>query len=174
MYICTYKTDKIKRSNIFLLEKWRTYIGIINDLPVAAVQQRVADQDMLNAAIAETSRAILGQLAYDNQIDYLRQTRKPKKMNVEEWIYRIKNINNYIPAIDSGEMPMMDRQLVREGVMQNIPQAMKFNLRTHCGDTLTWDRVKEILTNIFTEMNIRTNQRNQRGKGNRNHNNRNG
>ena len=61
-------------------------------------------------------------------------------------------------------------------MMPNIPLAMKFNLRTYGGDTLTWDRVKEVLTNVFAEMKIWTNQRNQRernnstGQGNRNDN----
>ena len=117
-----------------------TYTGIVNDLPEpTAGQHRVSDQETLEETIAEATRAILGQSAYNNQIDYLRLTKKPKKLSIDEWMRRIKNINNCIPVIDPNETAMTEGQFVREVVLPNIPQTLKFRLRSYGGDTLSWD-----------------------------------
>jgi hypothetical protein len=47
--------------------------------------------------LAELTSAILGQETLHYQKDYLKNTPKPEKMSVKQWINRMKNINSYLP-----------------------------------------------------------------------------
>ena len=55
-----------------------------------------ATRDEFRDALQEASRAVLGEDAFDNQVTYLKKTRKPKDISVEEWSER-----NYIHTTGS-------------------------------------------------------------------------
>ena len=76
-------------------------------------------------SMAKTSSEILGQDAFEKQIEYLKNTKKPKKLTVEEWMRKIKNINFNLPVIDSSEKAIEDKILLRDVIMPNIPMTTK-------------------------------------------------
>ena len=86
----------------------------------------------------ETSKEILGQDAFDNQMEYLKKTKKPKKLSVDEWLKSIRNINGALPYINMDEDKMNDKTLIRDVILLNIPPAVKYDLRSFGGDELTW------------------------------------
>jgi len=65
----------------------------------------------------------LGVNALDNQIEYLKETKKPEKMSVKQWINRIKNINSYLPLMALEFVPLTEKQLITEVISKNIPSA---------------------------------------------------
>jgi hypothetical protein len=59
-------------------------------------EDEVRDELGLDNHLQELTSAILGEDALRNQKDYLKNTPKPDKMSVKQWINRIKNINSYL------------------------------------------------------------------------------
>ena len=51
--------------------------------------------------VEDTTKAILGMNAYDNQVEYLKTMKKPRKLSVDEWMRRIQNINFYLVNMEN-------------------------------------------------------------------------
>ena len=62
--------------------------------------------------------------AYDNQIEYLQDTRKPIDMDINKWIQRMKTINYYLPTLQGGAVSLTELQLVKI-ITRNIPKAWR-------------------------------------------------
>ena len=108
-----------------------TYTEKIDELP-----DGLTSMDTLLDVLNNTSIEILGQDAFDNQMEYLKKTKKPKKLSVDKWLKRIRNINGALPYINMDEDKMSDRTLIRDVIMPNVPPSVKYNLRSFGGDEL--------------------------------------
>jgi len=64
-----------------------------------AVDEDNRDELSFDENLQELTSAILGDDALRNQKDSLKNTPKPDKMSVKQWINRIKNINSYLPLM---------------------------------------------------------------------------
>jgi hypothetical protein len=71
----------------------------------------------------ELIRTVLGTSALHNQKNYLKETPKPEKMTVKQWINRIKNINSYLPLMQLGARSFTEETLIEEVITPNIPSA---------------------------------------------------
>ena len=60
---------------------------------------------------------------------------------------------------------LSDRELIKEVIIPNSPMNVKYQLKMQGGSTLTWNRVKELFTNLFALANWE--QAKPRGNGNR-------
>ena len=86
---------------------------------------RATSYNELRIAIQETSTMILGHDAHENQLNYLKFTKKPRELTIDEWFWRILNINLSLPYMSAdGEQPLRARTLLKEVVMKNIPPAL--------------------------------------------------
>jgi hypothetical protein len=65
--------------------------------------------------------AVVGVDAFDNQKEYMKETEKPEKMSVKQWINRIKNINSYLPLMDQDAQAFSEKELIAEVILKNIP-----------------------------------------------------
>ena len=160
--------DNVKETSNFFRKMMKgearaTYTEKIDELP-----NGLTDIDALLEVLNNTSIEILGQDAFDNQIEYLKKTKKPKKLSVDEWLKRIRNINGALPYINMDEDKMSDKTLIRDLIMPNVPPSVKYDLRSFGGDELQWARVRSILTNIFTKLNVESNSRKNSNSGGRN------
>ena len=81
-------------------------------------------------AIKATSKEILGNDAYDNQVEYLKKTKKPRKMSVDEWLKKVQNINFALPYIDMDEEKLSTKELIKEVVLPNVPTIVKLSVKT--------------------------------------------
>jgi hypothetical protein len=68
----------------------------------------------------------------------LKNTPKPKKMTVKQWINRKKDINSYLPLIQQNRCTFTEEDVIAEVMSVNIPFAWtkdfkltKLNLKTH-------------------------------------------
>jgi hypothetical protein len=67
-----------------------------DQINVLEEEDEVRDELIFDNHLKELTSAILGDDGLRNQKDYLKDTPKPDKMSVKEWINRIKNINSYL------------------------------------------------------------------------------
>lgn len=83
----------------------------------------VRDELTFDDHLQELTGAILGDDALRNQKDYLKNTPKPDKMSVKQWINRIKNINSYLPLMQPNCRSFSEEDLIAEVISKNIPAA---------------------------------------------------
>ena len=67
---------------------------------------------------------LIGDEAYDEQLEYFQDTRKPHDMEVHKWIQQMKTINSYLPTLSNGAISLTEIQLVKI-ITRNIPKAWK-------------------------------------------------
>jgi hypothetical protein len=68
---------------------------------------------------------IVGNDAFQNQKDYLKNMPKPEKMSVKQWVNRLKNINSYVPLMQRNGSSYSKEDLIAEIITKNIPHAWK-------------------------------------------------
>ena len=131
----------------------------------------------LETAMNSTTEEVLGHDAFENQMEYLKRTKKPKKMSVDDWMRRIRNINFSIPVIDSSQTALTDNVLIRDVILPNVPALIKLRLKSNGAVTLPWSQIKMMLTNMYAELELEANRKNtsrSNGRGNRRRGNGNG
>ena len=84
-------------------------------------------QDVIDC-VTETSVNILGHEAHTNQIAYLRDTKKPRALTIDEWFRRIMNINMCLPYMARGERPWQATRILKEIVTPNTRHKLKYNI----------------------------------------------
>ena len=114
----------------------------------------------MKQVIKSTTNAILGTNAYDNQIEYLKTTKKPKKLSADEWMRRIQNINLHLVNMEEDAQMLTDKEIIKEIIILNIPIGIKYQVKIQGGSSLSWNRIKELLTNMFALMNWEHNKKN--------------
>ena len=75
-------------------------------------------------------------MAAEEQINYLRTTKKPKSMKVVDWIRRMKTINNYLPFIGDNVERLSEANLIRNCITPNIPFSWKKDFKLGKGHLL--------------------------------------
>ena len=103
----TYESEPDKQNRVKI--KWTSGRGVTartaSEKVAARINGDVIDtNNRLNKVVTETTKRILGRNTYDNQIEYLKNTKKQRKMSADEWMHRIQ--------------------------MPNIPLKMKYHCRT--------------------------------------------
>jgi len=83
----------------------------------------------------ELVETLIGDEAYDEQVGYLQDTRKPHDMEVHKWIQQMKTINSYLPTLSDGSVSLTEVQLVKI-VTKNIPKAWKTQFKLADGHKL--------------------------------------
>jgi len=90
----------------------------------------------LNARIYSLTKSVLGDDALGNQLTYVRRIPKPRQLSIEDWIRRIREINNLINYFTLPASEVTDNDLVTEIIGPNIPShySTKFKMMYHTND----------------------------------------
>ena len=81
---------------------------------VAGINGDVIDTNASLKDVKEaTTSAILGLDAHNNQIEYLKSTKKPKMLSVDEWIWCVQNINLHLVNIANDTRLLADREIIK-------------------------------------------------------------
>ena len=93
-------------------------------------EERVNWQDY----VEELIERLMGEEVYENQIDYIMESKKPREMNVRKWILRLKTMNTYLPFLKHGGNgnKFSEEELVKI-VAKGIPQSWKTQFRLSGG-----------------------------------------
>ena len=125
-------------------------------------------------AVNATSQAVLGVESYNNQITYLKKTKKPANLSVDDWFRKIKTINKALEFMAFNQQQKMDNStLLREVVFENIPPLMRIEMNLHGGEELNWTEASMRLTALFQRHNMTINMRRNSNSSNRRNNNNN-
>eukprot|EP00957_Ditylum_brightwellii_P126869 9670941-Ditylum_brightwellii.AAC.1 len=54
-------------------------------------------------------------------MQYLQNTKKPRKLKVKQWIKRMQVINAYLPAMERGRQKLTETQLMKWCMARNLP-----------------------------------------------------
>jgi len=125
------------------------------------------DELSFDEHLQELTSAILGDDALRYQKDYLKNTPKPAKMSVKQWINRIKNINSYLPLMQPNGRPFTEEDLIAEVISKNIPNAWIKNFKMFKLHLKT--SIKEIISKLTVikeqiKPHPKTSQNNSNGK----------
>ena len=173
------------------VENWMIDYELQQDLHIAQVYESFIG--CLKGSARDTWIAILkenpGQKTYDQwkkhmgifveetlpeesarkQIKYLKNTTKPRKLNVRKWVRRIKNINSLLPMM--GGTKLSEEEIVKEVIAPNLPESWSksFHLAgAHLHEsTKKAMNVLEILENdeqLHKSKHVKPHQRNQRAQ----------
>jgi hypothetical protein len=73
-------------------------------------EEDVRDELTFIYHLQELISSILGDDAFRNQKDYLKNTPKPERMTVKQWINRLKNVNSYLPLMHPTDAPSLKKK----------------------------------------------------------------
>ena len=91
----------------------------------------------------------LGEEAYEEQYQYLCETKMPRDMKVQDWIDRLEVINERLPLIDRSADKLSERETIRKVITPNIPREWERDYLLKEGDKAkTLKAVKTILKTI--------------------------
>ena len=85
---------------------------------------KTKDATNFKTAQLEMVETLIGDEAHDDQVEYLKDTRKPHDMDASKWIQRMKTINSYLPTLKDGASSLTEIQLVKI-ITKNVPKAWK-------------------------------------------------
>ena len=55
----------------------------------------------------------------------LQNTKKPRKMRVDNYIRKVKTLNNYIPYMDNGAVKLTEREMIKQVVLNGDTRSME-------------------------------------------------
>ena len=67
-------------------------------------------------------RILLGKDAYNDQVEYLRDTRKPRDINVTSWTRQLKTINSYLELMKKDGKAFTEEGLIRKIIAKYAPR----------------------------------------------------
>ena len=92
---------------------------------------------------------IFGDVTYEEQYQYLCETKKPRDMNVADWIDRVEVINERLSLLDREEEKLGERETIRKVITPNIPKQWERDYILKEGERAkTLKAVKTILKTI--------------------------
>jgi len=129
-------------------------------------EEDARDELSFDEHLQELTSAILGDDALRNQKNYLKNTPKPDKMSVKQWINRIKNINSYLLMQPNGR-PFTEEDLIVEVISKSIPNAWIKDFKMFKSHLKT--SIKEIISELTVikeqiKPHPKTSQNNSNGK----------
>ena len=78
-------------------------------------------RDAFLACKFELIEKILDDEAVENQVQYLKRTKKPRSVEVKRWIKRMRLINSFLPKMEANTNAMTEIVLIKECIRPNIP-----------------------------------------------------
>ena len=83
----------------------------------------------------------------ENTKAYMMNTNKPRNMTVEKYVRRVQTINNYIPWMDIGAVPLTERELIRSVLMRKIPSSWRSSLLRSGNNNI--NNIKELISKLI-------------------------
>ena len=81
--------------------------------------------------------------------EYLQNTKKPRSQKIENYIRRVKTINNYIPLMKNGAQKFTERELIKTVILKTIPNKWLQDLkRANNHNLTTLEAFQTVLTPI--------------------------
>jgi hypothetical protein len=136
------------------------------DQIIASEENEERDELTFTESLGKLTKAVLGVDAFDNQKEYMKETQKPGKMSVKQWINRIKNINSYLSLMDQDARAFSEKELIAEVISKNIPSVWRIQYRL--AKLHLKARIDDIISDLtLIEENIKTHPKSNQDKTNK-------
>ena len=103
-------------------DKW---IILTEDLPVISEDNYEVDNTFGVQAFYSQQTTLVSKSLDEDAVeitkDYLQNTKKPRSQKIENYIRRVKTINNYIPLMKEGAQKFTERELIKTVILKTIP-----------------------------------------------------
>ena len=102
--------------------------------------------------------------AVENTKEYLQNTKKPRSQKIENYIRRVKTVNNYIPLMKNGAQKLTERELIKTVILKTIPNRWLQDLkRANNHNLVTLEELQAVLKPV-EEADENDQQENSRSK----------
>jgi len=92
---------------------------------------------------------VCGKEAFEKQLNYLENTRKPLNMSMMDWIEKIEEINSYLPVLDDSEESLSIEEVNKKIICKNLVGQDAVEYLRQGGKRLTdRDEIIELLESI--------------------------
>ena len=111
-------------------DKW---IILTEDLPVINPDNYEVDNTFGVQAFYSQQTALVSKSLDEDAVEitkeYLQDTKKPRSQKIENYIRRVKTVNNYIPLIKTGSQKLTESELIKTVILKKIPNKWLQDLR---------------------------------------------
>ena len=95
-------------------DAWNTWVGIIQDTPLPR------SQDSWQAQLELFVEEKLPEEPAQKQLNYVKNTCKPKRFTSRQWVQRVKHINSLLLVM--GKDRLSEEEIVKDIITQNLPE----------------------------------------------------
>jgi len=136
------------------------------DQITASEENEERDELTFIESMGKLTKAVLGVDAFDNKKEYMKETQKPEKMSVKQWINQIKNINSYLPLMDQDAQAFSKKELIAEVISKSIPSVWRVQYRL--AKLHLKAKIDDIISDLtLIEENIKTHTKSNQDKTNK-------
>ena len=111
----------------------RCFLGDSLDTWVETIEGMDLNQQKISLLVSNMTEIILREGAAEDQIEYLRTTKKPKDLTSKNWIRRLRSINRYLPYMQHGQQRLGNNELARI-VSETLPRTWRKDFRLARGN----------------------------------------
>jgi hypothetical protein len=104
------------------------------------------NEETFDNHVWKLTMAIIGEDAFDDQKEYLENTKKPEKLSAKQWINCLRNINSYLPFMKEGKDTYSKRDLIKI-ITKNIPS--EWTMHFKMAELNKKTRIMDILTKLL-------------------------
>ena len=101
------------------------YIILTDDLPVLTHDNYEVDNTFGVQAFYDQQRSLVAKSLDEDAVEvtkeYLQDTTKRRSHKVENYIRRVKTVNNYIPLMKEGAQKLTEKELIKTVILKTIP-----------------------------------------------------
>jgi len=131
-------------------DKW---ITLTDDLPVITQNNYEVDNTFGVEAFYLQQTALVSKSLDEDAVEmtneYLQYTKKPRSQKIENYIRRVKNVNNYIPLMKQGAQKLTERELIKTVIVKKIPNKWLQDLkRANNHNLATLEELQSVLKPI--------------------------
>eukprot|EP00569_Conticribra_weissflogii_P001713 CAMPEP_0171353774 /NCGR_PEP_ID=MMETSP0878-20121228/44367_1 /TAXON_ID=67004 /ORGANISM="Thalassiosira weissflogii, Strain CCMP1336" /LENGTH=369 /DNA_ID=CAMNT_0011859729 /DNA_START=55 /DNA_END=1165 /DNA_ORIENTATION=+ len=117
-------------------KKWKKFASVISIADSTATRHEATNRGKWTHLLQDVSKAIFMKGAFEDQIDYLEDTKRPNKMDPTEYVERVFTINERLTYFERGASPLSAKQINRKIITKNIGGTFKSKYILQGGDDL--------------------------------------
>ena len=114
-------------------EAREVWLKLVEDQPILAIDNYVIDNTFGVENFYDNQKELAKTLLDDDAVEdlktFLQSSKKPRRMRIDNYIRRIKVLNNYIPLMENGAIKLTERELIKQVILKNVPVSWNLALK---------------------------------------------
>jgi len=124
------------------LDAWQKHIATLST-------RNSRSKAAFKRCIIEMTKEYCGEKCYENQLEYMKRTKKPEEIDIRNFLKRLDFMNNSLPKLKDGGTSLSKADLNELCITKDISVSMALDYLKQGGDQLTdMDDIKTLLTRL--------------------------